>query len=116
MGGPGTGLQAAFLAMLRPAGREAALCVAAGMLAAFGLVSLSSASFTALIPVLGTAGALALNGLALLMLAGVVMALARPARPPPQAEPPKGTAIDPMMQLAFDLSFLLGERLAGPRR
>lgn len=113
---PGFGVQEVILARLRLAGRQAGLVMMAGILAGFGLVSLTSASFAGLIPVLGVAGALALNGLALLMLAIGAIALARPNRPPPQAEPATATAIDPMLGMAFDMSFLLGERLARHRR
>ena len=104
-----------FRAGLREMWRQSALAVLAAVLATFGVLSLIAAAFVSLIPVIGVAGALALNGLALMVLAVGTLGLIR-LRRRPNPEPRQQAAVDPMVQLVFDLSFDLGNRLARRRK
>ena len=82
----------------------------AGMLAIVGCILLLAAGCVALVPLVGTAGALALTGLAFLILsAGAILmrlALRRTAVLPAARPQP-----DPLVQLVFDLSFNLGRTM-----
>jgi hypothetical protein len=84
--------------------------VLAGMLATVGCTLLLAAACVALAPLVGTAGAIALLGLAFLILSAgaILMRLAlRRTRVPPVPHPQP----DPLVQLVFDLSFNLGRSM-----
>ena len=88
--------------------RLATATLLTGLLALSGVALLLAALCVALAPAVGTAGALALTGLACLGLA--VAALAATARPPLPPPPPVPHP-DPMLKMVFDLGTLLGRSL-----
>lgn len=100
-----------FRADLRSMGRRTALTLLATALATLGAVSIAAAFMASMIPVIGVAGAMALSGLVLLVLAGGVLALSRSGMPPDQGRQAAVVA-DPLVKLVFDVGFALGSRLA----
>lgn len=88
-----------------------------GFLALTGCILVLAGGCVALVPVVGTAGALALTGLAFLILAagGLLVRLASRRRPAIQIEVAVPPSPDPLAQMVFDLSFNLGRVLARRR-
>jgi hypothetical protein len=81
--------------------------ILAGLMAIAGCILLLAAACVAMVPLVGTAGALALTGLAFLILAtwALVLRLVLRRRRLSLALPPRP---DALVQLVFDLSFNIG--------
>jgi hypothetical protein len=100
--------------------RDLALASFAALLALAGVGCLLAAGFGLLAHLIGVIPALALTGLALLALAGLVFLLRRTepeviVLSEPATGPIRDPVPDPMAQMIFDLSFRLGRELTRTR-